>query len=51
MNNKKNRKINYGGNNMLEDWRFWIGVVLILLAFYSEGKDRGYFGNDMYYGP
>lgn len=50
MNNKKNRKINYGGNNMLEDWRFWIGVVLILFAFYSEGKDRGYFGNDKYYG-
>ena len=33
---------------MLEDWRFWIVVVLILLAFYSEGKDIGYFRNCKY---
>lgn len=40
MNNKKNRKINYGGNNILEDWRLWIGVVLILYLFIYEWYDR-----------
>lgn len=40
MNNKKK---NYGGNNILEDWRFWIGVVLILYLFIDEWYDR--YGN------